>query len=76
MNFSKKRTCKRCQLEGEGCGVKKRIHLLESDTPKEPCFKPTTWDELKIYTATLESTQHTILKLLRDTRGHDGSEKA
>lgn len=41
MNFSQKRTCKGCFLEGQlDCEVEKKFNLFKADEPLEPCYKP------------------------------------
>lgn len=41
MNFTQKRTCKGCFLEGDvNCEVKKEFNNLKADKPLEPCYKP------------------------------------
>ncbi len=66
MHFTKKTSCKGCQVERESiCTVKKDENLLMCDKPTEPCFKPLTKKDCSIFFESIYEIQNAELEIYR-----------
>ena len=69
MKFSKKITCKSCQLVGEGiCTVKRDKSLFRADKPLEPCFKPITNRDLRAFKIEIQAADLAIYRANQPTQ--------
>lgn len=76
MKFTQKRTCKNCHLEGDydNCTVFRIPEFAYGpDMPKEPCFKPMTISENRIFMESMAEVQKANLEIERTNNDKQNS---